>query len=201
MRIMLALLATAGMALAACGDGGTVVHDKPSETVDEVSAHGDEVCPATLPGDPTENYGFGIGEPASDRLALATPEAAWVCGYATRDTGETANGASYAWERMGPAMPVPESALAGLTAALKELAPAPIDRACTAELGPRWMLVYSHGRDLTGVVIDDFGCSEVRLTDEPFTTPPGESTQPGTVRGVLLGPAGLREQFRELGGG
>jgi hypothetical protein len=65
------------------------------------------------------------------------------------------------------------------------LVPQHIDRVCTADLGSRLMLVYSHGNDLTGVVVDDFGCGDVRLTDEPFRTVPGEATQAGTVRGVL----------------
>lgn len=49
------------------------------------------------------------------------------------------------------------------------------------------MLVYATGRDLTGVVVDDFGCGDVRLTDDPFKTPPGDATQDTTVAGVLTG--------------
>jgi hypothetical protein len=49
---------------------------------------------------------------------------------------------------------------------------------------------------MTGLVIDDYGCQEIRLTDEPFQTVPGEASQPGTVAGVLLGPPAL---LRDLG--
>lgn len=56
------------------------------------------------------------------------------------------------------------------------------------------MIVYSHSGDLTGVVVDGYGCREVRLTDEPFHTPPGAPHQDGTVGGVLDGGAELLEQ-------
>lgn len=38
-----------------------------------------------------------------------------------------------------------------------------------------------------GVVVDDFDCRSVRLTDNPHTTPPGADDQDGTVAGVLGG--------------
>ncbi|MDP9443546.1 MAG: hypothetical protein M3P83_04015 [Actinomycetota bacterium] len=53
------------------------------------------------------------------------------------------------------------------------------------------MLVYTHPGDLTGVVIDDYGCARIRLTDDPFQTAPGDSGQEGTVPGVLSGPPEL----------
>ena len=49
------------------------------------------------------------------------------------------------------------------------------------------MIVYTHDGDLTGVVIDDYGCRDVRLTDAPHITPPGPDNQDGTVGGVLDG--------------
>jgi hypothetical protein len=51
--------------------------------------------------------------------------------------------------------------------------------------------VYTHDGDLTGVVIDDYGCRNVRLTDNPHTTPPGADDQDGTVGGVLNGGAAV----------
>jgi len=62
---------------------------------------------------------------------------------------------------------------------------------CNANLGSRFLISYAHEADLTGVVIDDYGCNEVRLTDNPFTTPPGQASQPGTVAGTLRGPDDL----------
>jgi hypothetical protein len=45
----------------------------------------------------------------------------------------------------------------------------------------------------TGVVVDDYGCRDVRLTDNPHTTPPGADDQAGTVGGVLDGGAAILE--------
>lgn len=61
------------------------------------------------------------------------------------------------------------------------------------------MLVYATGRDLTGVVVDDFGCGDVSLTDDPFTTPPGAATQDGTVAGVLTGTDELLPALKSAG--
>lgn len=47
------------------------------------------------------------------------------------------------------------------------------------------MVVYSFEGDLTGVVVDDFGCRDVRLTDDPHDTAPGADGQEGTVGGVF----------------
>lgn len=49
------------------------------------------------------------------------------------------------------------------------------------------MVVYSHAGDLTGVVVDDYGCRDVRLTDNPHVTPPGAGDRDGTVGGILDG--------------
>jgi hypothetical protein len=45
----------------------------------------------------------------------------------------------------------------------------------------------------TGVIVDDYGCRDVRLTDNPHTTPPGADDQDGTVGGVLDGGAAILE--------
>jgi hypothetical protein len=64
---------------------------------------------------------------------------------------------------------------------------------CNDDLGPRWMVAYSRDGDLTGVVVDDYGCRDIRLTDNPHTTPPGADDQDGTVGGVLDGEAAILE--------
>ena len=83
--------------------------------------------------------------------------------------------------------PVAAADLAGLQQALDDLALADPSAACTDDLGPRWMVVSDHEGDLTGVVVDDYGCRDVRLTDDPHATPPGAGGQDGTVGGVLAG--------------
>lgn len=58
---------------------------------------------------------------------------------------------------------------------------------CTADLGPRIMVVWNHDGDLTAAVDDNYGCRSVRLTDDPHATPPGADDQEGTVAGILRG--------------
>ncbi|MDO9396732.1 MAG: hypothetical protein Q7T71_09325 [Herbiconiux sp.] len=58
---------------------------------------------------------------------------------------------------------------------------------CTADLGPRWLLVTSIENDLTGYAFDDFGCKTVRMTSNPATQEPGVADQAGTVSGALGG--------------
>lgn len=78
---------------------------------------------------------------------------------------------------------------------VEQLEPPPGKTACTADLGPRYLVSYAYENDLTGVVIDDYGCQEVRLTEDPFTTVPGDPSQAGTVTGVLSGPTTLLSEL------
>ncbi len=80
-----------------------------------------------------------------------------------------------------------------LQAALDDLALADGSRICTDDLGARWMVVLSHEGDLTGVVVDDYGCRDVRLTDNPHLSPPGADDQEGTVGGVFAGGPAILE--------
>ena len=64
---------------------------------------------------------------------------------------------------------------------------------CPADLGPKVMFVLSSDEGLTGLVVDAFGCIEMRLTDDPFTHPAGTTSGRGTVPGLvgLAGPLPL----------
>lgn len=181
---------------AACAEPGSPPGEgvgSLKDGVDEVAAHHGERCPHKLPQASEESYGFGTSDPADSAPSLADPEAAWVCQYVSADEGPGADGdgTTFGWARHGPARRVPTTRLSVIAAQLRELVPADGEGACTADLGPRWMLVYTAGTDMTGVVVDGFGCQEVRLTDEPFRTVPGEASQAGTVPGVLTGPQDL----------
>ncbi|HEX8780796.1 MAG TPA: hypothetical protein VF728_06475 [Nocardioides sp.] len=180
--------------LAACGDdsgsggdsgggsgGGTALEQR-----DELSAHGRHPCPRRLPQ--TEGPGLGTQEPADEAPSLPRAERAWVCEYAATAPG---------WPREGPPREVTGEALDALAERVAALRPADGMRVCTEELGPRWMLVLSRSGDLTGVVVDGYGCRDVRLTDEPFTTVAGE----GAVEGVLTGPADLLPLLEEVSAG
>lgn len=191
MRSLLAAIAAAiVLTTAGCGEAS---EDPVAADTDEASSHSGEVCPEQLPiGDDPGGHGFGVEEDAEEAPSLQAPEEAWTCRYDAVDAGQVPDvGTTFEWVRAGEAEPVPESKIADLTAALDGLAPFDGDRACTADLGPRWMVVYSHDGDLTGVVVDEYGCRAVRLTDEPFTTAPGAADTDGVVAGVLDGGAAV----------
>jgi hypothetical protein len=185
-----AVAVVAAAALVGCS---TPVAPPQSDLVDEISAHHGRVCPVRLP--PTEDpndHNLGTVEHADARPSLLEPEQAWICRYDSTDLSERPHSrvrATY-WKRHGGPHRVDHDRLGKLTGYLDRLRPAG-DQACTSDLGPSFMLVYAHDRDLTGVLVESYGCQDVRLTDDPFTTAPGDPGQVGTVAGVLTAPGGL----------
>lgn len=95
------------------------------------------------------------------------------------------SGAYYSWLISEEATVLDDADLAAVTMATRSLAPVTGKQFCTADLGPRVLVVTARGNDLTGYVVDAHGCGEIRMTDDPFTHPPGVATQTGTVSGVL----------------
>ncbi|VXB76707.1 hypothetical protein [Nocardioides sp. AX2bis] len=171
--------------------GGTTTDlARTDPAVDELAAQDGRPCPARLPG--RDDDAFGGTDPAASAPDLAAPDRAWVCRYQLADGAEGA-----AWTRQTRPQQVAADRLPDLAAALAELAPADDGRLCTEELGPRYLLVLAAdgdaGTDLTGVAVDGFGCRDVRLTDDPSTTAPGEASAPGVVPGVLTAPDDLVE--------
>lgn len=196
---VVALMATAG--LAGCGDTGSFSVPDSASTQDgaNVAGHDGDVCPRRLPqaqDDPSR--GFGTDQPAEKAPTLAEPDAAWVCRYDPRTgvPGPDAEGMLVEWVRHGNARPVDAGRLPVLTAAVRGLEPIRSERACTDDLGPRWMLAFADDNDLTGVVVDDFGCDDVRLTHDPFEIPPGDTSGAGTVSGVLMAHSNLLQGIR-----
>ncbi|CAN5408643.1 hypothetical protein BH09ACT12_BH09ACT12_21540 [soil metagenome] len=155
----------------------------------ELEAASGRPCPDELPiGEDPSGHGFGVEEAADQLPTLLEPQEAWVCRYDSVDIAPTANGgAVLGWSLQGRPEPVDAARLPDLQGALDDLAVLDSGGACTADLGPRWMVLYSHDGDLTAAVVDDYGCRNVRLTDDPRTTPPGADDQEGTVAGVLDG--------------
>lgn len=172
---------------------------------DELGTHG-RPCPERLPesDDPTNR--FGPSAPAEAAPTLPSFEELWVCRYqpSEESSGGSAgpDGTSYGWLLVGEPQGVPAGERGAITDALGRLEPAEPDRMCTADLGPRWLLAGSVSGDLTGVVVDDFGCREVRLTPDPFEVVAGEGegedAGEDVVAGVLTGPPGLVEELRSL---
>lgn len=111
-----------------------------------------------------------------------------MCQYNTVDVGATPSGGTTSGRGLtGQPVPVAPGDVPDFQDALNDLSLPDLSGACTADLGPRWMVVWTHDGDLTGVVVADYGCRSVRLTDNPHTTPPGADDQDGTVAGVLGG--------------
>ncbi len=187
--------------LSGCGGDDDPEPTAVDTTVDELSAHDGAVCPDELPQAEGVDTGLGGDAPAGEAPTLPGIEDAWVCQYAAneKDPGPEGNGDPWTWVLEGEATPVGAGQIPDLQAGLKGLAPPAEHQMCTADLGPRWLLVYTNGGDLTGAVIDDFGCQSVRLTDEPFETVPGSSTADGIVPGSLTAPAGLLDQIKAAG--
>ena len=181
-------------ALSSCGDAGGQASavDPAADPVDELSLHEGQFCPETLPLAPQETYGFGTDEAATQLPTLRAFDEAWLCSYETRDVAPSgANGAWFEWVRSGRPQRLSDDQLAAFSSAVGDLQlPGDGEYACTADLGPRHLVSLAWERDLTGVVVEDFGCGSVLLTDDPFVTIPGEATQPGTVSGVLRQPPG-----------
>jgi hypothetical protein len=186
-RIMVAA-ALSAVLLSGCGgsedDSPTAVDPKDGSdtTVGELAAHDGQPCPDQLP-QPAE--GLGTDQPAASAPTLPAVDQAWVCQYAANEANK--------WLLEGEANPVDAALLPDIETGLGALSPAPAHQMCTMDLGPRWMIVSATADgDLTGVVVDDFGCRSVRLTDEPFEVVPGEGTFPG----ALSAPDGLLEKIK-----
>lgn len=186
-------LATAVLTLTGCGMPWSSTVDRPAVRSGEVAVAGGQPCPQELPiGDDPSGHGFGVERAAEQLPNLLVPQEAWVCQYGFFDRDTTPSGGTvYGWRLAGRPQPLGPDDVPALEAALNDLGLPDPNQACTADLGPRWMLVYAHDGDLTAVVVDDYGCRNVRLTDDPHTTPPGAEDQDGTVGGVLDGGAAV----------
>lgn len=183
--------ASAAVVLLGCGLqwSGTSTADMPEVRPYELTDADNRPCPDELPvSDDPSGHGFGVQELADEHPTLLSPNEAWECRYDPFDAATTTSGgAMYEWRRSNQPTPVDSAALPRLRDALGGLGPADRSEGCNADLGPRWMVVYNHDGDLTGLVVDDYGCRDVRLTDNPHVTPPGADDQEGAVGGILDG--------------
>jgi hypothetical protein len=191
-----AILGTAALVLGGCELAGSGAPDAHTSVrpPDELAGADARPCPQELPvGDDPSGHGFGVDRDADEAPALPGSREVWVCRYDAFDVGTTTQGGTVSgWRRAGRPEPVAAARLPGLAIALGGLTtPADPGGACTADLGPRWLVVQRHDGDLTGVLVDDFGCRDVRLTDDPHVTPPGAEDQEGAVSGVLDGGAAI----------
>lgn len=163
-------------------------------------------CPTFLVADGRTRSGFGPVTPSPGAPALPAPDAAYLCRYLPEEPPR-GTGGGYRWgsDLCCEAVALTPAELARLTQELEGLAPG---RSCRADdvlltrprrvAGPRYLLTLRSGADLTGVVLDDFGCGHVRLTDDPFELEPGTHRGSGGVRpGVLRTPGDLVDRLGE----
>lgn len=179
--LLAARLSPSGAGFAGGGSASTAGRD-------ELALHGGP-CPRVLP-DPVDDqggHGFGTRRAAASSLDLPVPEQVWICRYQVQEVGRTATGGTrYRWIREVLPRRIDDRRLtevAGSMAGLTTLDGG--ERMCSADLGPRYLLVGSVDGDLTGVAVDDFGCDEVRLSNDPFVTAPGDPQDGVTAPGVF----------------
>jgi len=142
-RSVATVIAAAG--LISCG----TVHDPvtqskgaamPSDSVDDLSAHGGKFCPALMPRAPRETYGFGDDRPAATAPTLSEPKEAWICRYDARNVApQCSNGAWLEWARQGDPRRLNDDELKTFASAVQQLQPADGNAICTSDLGPRYL--------------------------------------------------------------
>ena len=157
-------------------------------------------CPDGLV-DPTPlDHGLGTNTPAARAPSVGSLTQAWVCTYESVGTSSTepGGGSVYTWTLVEGPAEVEAARLDEASELIATLAPAESMRACTADLGPRVMLVAATGLGTLGMVVDDYGCRDVRLTDDPWTVAPGESTTEYIPSGVLTGSEGIIATLEDL---
>ena len=179
--------------------------DSPSDTPESSTgalggtpAGEGEACPSELPRPDEPGNGLGTLEPAASAPSLAAFEAASVCLYDASKSEESTDSETptYTWRLASSPVEVGKKDLKALNEQLGELVPEKAGRTCSPKVSTRWLLISTGDDEATGVVVDDFGCRAVRLTDAPFETAPGEATREGVVPGVLAGSNDLLNQIK-----
>ncbi len=195
-------IAAAAVLLAGCASGGGA--GGPSTAVAAEPYTG---CPDVLVQADPPHHGFGTQDAASSAPDLGVPDSAWVCEYSAQDTGEPdpGGGALYEWRLTTGPVTVADDALAALGDVLARVAVPPAERACTDDLGPRLLLVSVSGDLQVAMTIDDYGCREIRLTEDPWESAPGAPGDPDLPAGVLMttdgDPAAEVRALSGIGGG
>jgi len=101
-----------------------------------------------------------------------------------------------AWDRATSPVTIPSGDTATVAAELTALSPPSPGRHCFSNLGPRFLLVYQSGDRTVGIVIDDYGCGDARLTSDPTKIVAGEDTT--LTPGVLDGAQGLLRTLKGI---
>lgn len=162
-RAVLGLVAAALLSLTACGDRGDAGGSSGGAEGGSTAAVPVE-CPARLAEaeDPAPRA-------TTDAPTLPQLRDAVTCTYQlSGDDGA-------AWVLEGEPRPVPEDVLADVQDAAGGLEPVAPDQMCTADAGPRQLLVAASDEGTVALVAEAFGCREVLFTSDPASVPPGEA--------------------------
>ncbi len=185
--LRLGAAAVTAILLAGCGSdpAPTATDDSPTPTETPAAA---PACPATLfDGNRAESK-------TASAEATATPQwgdisAAWVCTYTPGvSTEERKSG----WTLAGDQVEVTGADLDTLRTGLAGLLVPEENRGCTMDLGPRSLVLAQVDGGTVGIVMDHFGCRDVRLTSDPAGAVAGTTSDLGTVPGTLAPGAELQ---------
>jgi hypothetical protein len=183
--VALVLVASAALALTGCtnDDSGARRH----------------ACPEQLPTPPAGVEGFR--DFATELPKMPDADAAWLCKYVSAPTATPGSrSGAMVWSLEGEPAQLPAAGAAAVSEMVQGFTAFPGDVACTLDLGPRWLVVFQAGEDTFGITIDDYGCREARLTDDPFSVAHGYSTDPRLVRGSLSTPRGVLVDLKAAAG-
>ncbi len=182
-------LCVAALALMLTGCSGDTEHsgDQGSAPAgSELAAYDGVACPDSLV-DSSDRYGLGLDLEGDALPEVGGYDAAWLCEYVPLDRPlEDGNGTFSSWYLATTPVELAEEDLPVVDDVLDRLTVAPDSMDCLADLGPRELVVLVDDGDLTGVAFDVFGCGTVRLTEDPYVTAPGESTEETLESGPLI---------------
>lgn len=190
----LASIGAAALALAGCTNDAD-----NAQTQTPTFAAPDQVCPAQLPlppGGSEESWDLAAESPE-----LPAPDAAWLCEYTVNDFAADGEGPpDWVWSREGEPRELADAGLDVAGDLLSDLSVFPDEIACTADLGPRWLVAFQVRDELWGVTINEYGCREARLTEDPFAVAAGHSQDPRLVQGSLQPPTGILDDLKAAAG-
>lgn len=152
---------------------------------------GPEVCPTRLGSRGNTEAAW---RPGTTVPQFADPAAVWVCTYRF-DTGKVS-------ERQKVTGATRRALVAGLRSLRYDSMEALSKQACTADLGPRHLVAHvAADGTVTGAVVHDYGCHDVRLTADAARHAPGGVTSPGVPAGTFQPTRSFLDVVTQASGG
>lgn len=177
MRIPSSIVALVlAVGLAACSNGSGSSSEPAADDRARSTAEPNRItrpCPDELPQ--AISSAGEMSRVAKRKPRLPRPQRAWVCVYRAANATDPSRpaGATLRWVRRQAPVRVEHDELRTYQRELDRIEPADDGRVCRSDLGPRYVLAYADGAEVLGVIVDDFGCQDVRLTDSIEASVPG----------------------------